>query len=144
MVYSKEITAVILSDYAKGASAEETIKHLTEAYGVTPNINTIYSHRKSLTAEQLVDELIRQQQRDITKEPDSQRRMFFRDKLLDKLMQLKIEIVSKHLEINQTEIKHVIELVDPDNPAETYPPDEVQAAQRAGIISPIQSKVPHT
>mgnify|MGYP007071603287 CR=1 FL=1 len=136
MVYSKEVTAVILSDMARGASAEETQKHLADLYGKAPHTNTIYTHRHSITAEQIVDELIRQQQRDITKEDNSDRRMYYRDKLLDKLMQLKIEIVSKNLNINKTEVKHVIELVDPDNPAQTYPPDEVQAARRANIIPP--------
>lgn len=105
MVYSKEITTVILSDYAKGASAEETIKHLTESYGVTPNINTIYSHRKSLTAEMLIDELQRQQERDITKETNSDLRMKYRNELLKLLMPLRAEIISKSLNITKTEVQ---------------------------------------
>lgn len=102
--YSKEITAVILADHAKGASAEETKKHLQDAFGLSPNLNTIYAHRKSITTEQVVDELLRQQERDITKEANSDRRMYYRDKLLEKLMQLKIEIVSKNLNISKSEV----------------------------------------
>jgi hypothetical protein len=136
MVYSKEVTAIILSDMAKGASADETRQHLSDLFGKAPHQNTIYAHRHSITAEQIVDELLRQQERDITKEQNSEIRMRYRDKLLEKLIPIKTEILSKSLSINQSEIKHVIELVDPDNPAPTYPPDEVQAARRANIIPP--------
>ncbi len=61
-MYSKEVTAVILSDWAKGASAEETRKHLKELYGKAPCLNSIYAHRNGLTAAHLIDELLRQQE----------------------------------------------------------------------------------
>jgi len=137
-MYSKEVTATILADFAKGASAEETRLHLEEVLGVKPALNTIYAHRKSVTVEQLVDELLRQQERDITKETDSYKRMMFRDKLLDKLMPLKQEIVTKNLNINREiqEVRHVIELVDPDNPAPTYPQTQIQTPRRTNPIPP--------
>lgn len=103
--YSKEITAVILADHAKGATAEETKKHLQDAFGLSPNLNTIYAHRKSITTAQVVDELLRQQERDITKEPNSKIRMEYRDRLLDKLMPLKQEIITKNLTVNKTSVE---------------------------------------
>ena len=103
-MYSKEVTALILADHAKGASAEETRSHLQQILGVAPALNTIYTHRKSITTEQIVDELLRQQERDITKEENSDTRMFYRDKLLDKLMPLKQEIITKNLNLNKTEL----------------------------------------
>jgi hypothetical protein len=135
-MYSKEVTAIILQDWAKGASAEETHKHLLEVYGKAPCLNTIYAHRNSLTTQHLIDELLRQQERDITKTSTEELRLKYRNELLKILMPIKAEILSKNLSINQTEVKHVIKLVDPDNPAPTYPPDEIQAARRANIIPP--------
>lgn len=104
-MYSKEVTTIILADFAKGASAEETQKHLSELLGISPSLNTIYTHRKSLTAEMLIDELQRQQERDITKEPNSDLRMKYRNELLKLLMPLRAEIISKSLNITKTEVQ---------------------------------------
>lgn len=135
-MYSKEVTTIILADFARGATAEETRQHLKDTLSIEPSLNTIYTHRHSITTEQLVDELQRQQERDITKEQNSEVRMKYRNELLKILVPLRAEILTKNLSINQSEVKHVIELVDPDNPAQTYPQDEVQAARRANIIPP--------
>lgn len=89
--YSKEVTALIITDHAKGATAEETRKHVEEVYGYAPTLNTIYAHRHSVTTEQIVDELLRQQERDITKAESPALRMKYRDLLLAKLMPLKVE-----------------------------------------------------
>jgi hypothetical protein len=86
MTYSKEVTAVILADWAKGFTAEETKKHLLKLYGKTPHLNSIYAHRHSLTASHLADELVRQQQRDIALTESNNLRMKYRDLLLDKLL----------------------------------------------------------
>lgn len=137
LTYGKEIIATIISDHAKGATAEEIQRHLMEIYSVRPCTNTIYDHCKAITVEQVVDELQRQQERDITKETDSDVRMYYRDKLLEKLMPLKQIIISKNISQSESVVKHVIELVDPDNPAPTYPQTEVQAARRANIIPPV-------
>jgi polyphosphate kinase len=135
-MYSKEVTTIILADFARGATAEETRQHLKDTLSISPALNTIYTHRHSITTEQLVDELQRQQERDITKEQNSEVRMKYRNELLKILVPLRAEILTKNLSINQSEVKHVIELVDPDNPAQTYPQVEVQAARRANIIPP--------
>ncbi len=136
-MYSKEITAVILSDYAKGASAVETIQHLKDAYGITPNINTIYSHRKSVTTEQIVDELQRQQERDITKEQDSEVRMKYRNELLKILVPIRAEILSKSLNVNVSEVRHVIELADPDDKT----PNQIQTPPRTGLIPLVNGEI---
>lgn len=102
--YSKEVTAVILADHARGATAEETRNHIQDLYGYAPNLNTIYAHRKSLTTEQIVDELLRQQERDITKEQNSEVRMRYRDRLLEKLIPIKAEILSKSFSIEKKDI----------------------------------------
>lgn len=128
LVYSKEVTAIILADWAKGASAEETREHINNTLGVRPALNTIYTHRHSLTTQDLIDELLRQQERDLTKEQNSEIRMKYRNELLKLLLPIKAEFLTKNLSINQTEVKHVIELVDPDNPAPTYTQTEVQEA----------------
>jgi hypothetical protein len=119
------------------------MQHLQDIYGKSPCLNTIYTHRKGLTTQHLIDELLRQQERDITKTSLEELRLKYRNELLKILMPIKAEILSKSLSINQSEIKHVIELVDPDNPAQTYSPDEIHAAQRAGIIPPLPSKIPN-
>lgn len=126
-MYSKEVTAIILSDFAKGASAEETREHLKNMYGRSPCLNTIYAHRNSLTTAQLIDELLRQQERDITKAVTDELRMKYRNELLKILLPVRIIQLNKTINENHdiTEIKHVIELVDPDNPAETYTSDKV-------------------
>lgn len=103
--YSKEVTAVILADHAKGATAEETQKHLQDIYQIAPSLNTIYAHRRSITAEQLVDELQRQQERDITKETNSEIRMKYRNELLKMLLPIKAEIISKSISINKTSVE---------------------------------------
>lgn len=81
-MYSKEVTALILADWAKGATAEETVEHLKNLYGKAPCLNTIYTHRNGLTAKALVDELLRQQERDITKSSNEDLRMKYRNELL--------------------------------------------------------------
>jgi len=90
-MYSKEVTTIILADWAKGASAEETRKHLEDTVGISPCLNTIYTHRNGLTAQMLVDELLRQQQRDIVKADNPALRMKYRDLLLAKLMPQRVE-----------------------------------------------------
>lgn len=142
-MYPKQVTELIVYYQALGFSAEETRTALKDKNSITINLNTIYKHRKSTVGQEITDELIRQQERDILKVESENKALAlkYRNELLKLLIPFKTEILSKSLSINQTEVKHVIELVDPDNPTETYPPDEVQAAQRAGIIPPVKSPI---
>ena len=105
MTYGKEIHAIILTDFAKGATAEETQKHLQDALNVKPCTNTIYKHRGTFTIDQVVDELARQQERDITKEENSDIRMHYRNELLKLFVPVKIIQLNKNLNVNRTEIK---------------------------------------
>ena len=112
MVYSKEVTAIILSDWAKGATAEETIVHLKKIYGKSPCLNSIYNHRNSLTTQNLIDELLRQQEQDITQVKNKELKLKYRNELLKILLPFKAEIVSvnKNLNLHQTEVHNIIEL----------------------------------
>lgn len=119
MAYSKEVTAIILADWAKGASAEETRRHLQDVYGKAPCLNTIYAHRKRLTTDDLVDELMRQQLRDITTAQNPRTKMHYRNELLKLLLPLKIEqlTVNRNEQYREQVIKYVVELVDPADSA---------------------------
>ena len=103
MTYGKEIHAIILTDFAKGATAEETQKHLQDALNIKPCTNTIYAHRGKFTIDQVVDELARQQERDITKEENSDIRMHYRNELLKLFVPVKIIQLSKNININKNE-----------------------------------------
>ncbi len=111
-MYSKEVTALIMQDWARGFSAEETRNHIHDALGVKPCINTIYAHRNSLTTQNLIDELLNQQEREIFKAgagtkdeegkyiipPNQKIAMHYRNELLKILLPIKI------LSFNKTEI----------------------------------------
>jgi polyphosphate kinase len=119
-MYKTTVTHEIVKAWAKGASAEETKKYLEAELGLHICLNTIYKKRRSLEAQEMIDELVRNQLRDITTTKNEQLKMQYRNELLKILLPLRIETVNKNLSINQTTTKHVIELVDPDNPAEQY------------------------
>jgi len=118
LTYSKETTSLILADWAKGATAEETCKHVEEVNGRPIGIATVYRHRHSLTTQDLIDELLRQQERDITK-AEAKTALHYRNELLKILLPVKILQLNKNINENREiqEVRHVIELVDPDNPA---------------------------
>ena len=87
-MYSRAVTQKIVEYWALGFTAEETRVALMEKYEIHPCLDTIYRHRHSLTAQDLIDELLRQQERSILKAESEDRAlaMKYRDKLLDKLM----------------------------------------------------------
>ena len=104
-MYSKEVTAIIMQDWGKGASAEETRKHLTDVFGKAPCLNTIYTHRNGLTAQDLVNELVTQQQRGITKQESANPELAlkYRGELIKTLYpQMSINL---NKNINETEVK---------------------------------------
>ena len=97
-MYSKEITRLIIEDWAKGASAEETHTHLSSMdLDKVPCLNTIYKHRRNLAARELIDELLRQQERDITKQQKDKPRLalHYRNELLKILLPKRIEMYSE-------------------------------------------------
>ena len=146
-MYSKEVTSIILAEWAKGASAEETRKHLQEQLGIKPCLNTIYAHRNGLTAQQLIDELLRQQQRDITKELNSEVRMKYRNELLKILLPQRIESYSESYSKEEKNVNVNVEgllaqyedlfeeatILENAAPEPVHPP---QANRKTGAIPP--------
>ena len=94
MTYSREITHMIVECWGLGLTAEETRTYIHRTKEVMIALNTVYRHRHGLTAQQIIDELIRKQMRDIAKEEDSDVRMKYRDKLLEKFIPQRIESLS--------------------------------------------------
>ena len=86
MTYSREITNKIVECWGLGFTAEETVTAIAEWKGIRIGLATVYRHRHSLTAQQIIEELMRKQMRDIAKEDNSDLRMKYRDKLLEKLI----------------------------------------------------------
>ena len=100
MTYSREVTHKIVECWGLGLTAEETVKAIQEWKGITIALGTVYNHRHSITAQNIIDELIRKQLRDIAKEDDSDLRMKYRDKLLEKYIPKRVEadLKSEHTE----------------------------------------------
>jgi len=92
LLYSKIIIEEIIRFQALGFSAEETRIALKDKYGKQPALNTIYKYRRSPIGQEMIEELIRHQERDILK-ADSENiglAMKYRDKLLALLLPQKI------------------------------------------------------
>lgn len=119
MTYSKEVTALILSDWVKGASAEETRIHIAEAVGHPIGLATIYRHRHSLTTQDLIDELLRQQERDITK-AESKTALHFRNELLKILLPIRVQSISHNIDehIETEKVLHLHMWRPNDDPAD--------------------------
>jgi len=100
MTYSREMTHYIVECWGLGLTAEETIEAILQTKNVKVGLATIYRHRHSITAQQIIDELIRKQLRDIAKEGVSDIRMKYRDKLLEKFIPKRFEayLKSQHTE----------------------------------------------
>lgn len=107
MTYSREVTNKIVECWGLGFTAEETVRAVEEWKGITIALNTVYRHRHGITAQQIIDELIRKQLRDIAKDDNSDLRMKYRDKLLDKLIPHRIEAMSKHVEQVDVHVEHI-------------------------------------
>jgi len=97
LTYSREVTNKIVECWGLGFTAEETVTVIENWKGITIALNTVYRHRHSLTAQQIIDELIRKQMRDIAKEEDGDLRMKYRDKLLAKFIPQRIESISHQI-----------------------------------------------
>jgi len=80
----------IVNLWGIGASAEETVKALQDE-NVEISLHAVYNIRKGLTAQQMIDELQREQQRDIAKCETPALKMKYRDLLLAKLIPQRVE-----------------------------------------------------
>jgi hypothetical protein len=129
-MYPRQVTELIIYYQALGFSAEETRKALKEQNGININLNTIYKHRRSPIGQEMINELIRQQQRDILK-ADSENKplaMKYRNELLKLLLQKPAEINVSASASTQTslaaEVEQIIQVsreinADTPNTAET-------------------------
>lgn len=91
-MYPRTVTDKIVEYWALGFSAEETRK-VFKKDGVSICIDTIYKHRHSLSAKNLIDELLRRQERAIFKADtdNPELAMKYRDSLLRILLPAHIE-----------------------------------------------------
>jgi len=104
---------MIVECWGLGLSAEETRTYIDRTKGVMMGLATVYRHRHSITAQHMIDELMRKQRRDIAKEDDSDLRMKYRDKLLEKLIphrveSLQVQKIDQHVIIDATEDEDAI------------------------------------
>lgn len=105
MTKTKRIIRVV-EHWALGLSAFETAETM-KAEGYRISVHTVYNDRHSATAQQYVDELVRRQLRDIEDAKLAQK-LYFRDKLLGKLIPQKLETFSvskieQHVKIDVSE-----------------------------------------
>lgn len=138
-MYSKEVTGWIDECWAKGFTAEQTVEAIHKKHDIKLGIATVYRRRHSRTTHELVEELMRQQQFDITISTNEELKLKYRNELL-KIFIPQMAIVKN---INETEstVKHVIEFVDPDNPAPTYSLEEIEAAKRIPVLATLNKEL---
>ena len=89
-MFSKTVIQRIVNLWGIGATAEETVKALKDE-GVKISVHCVYNIRHGFTAQEIIDELMREQRRDIAKSENPSVRMKYRDLMLAKLMPQKIE-----------------------------------------------------
>ena len=99
MTYTREVTNLIVYYWGKGLTAEETRTVIKEKTGKQLGLATIYRHRHSLTADQIIEILFTDQLRDIALATDIGLRLKYRDNLLGKLIPQKFQSFEfKHIE----------------------------------------------
>jgi hypothetical protein len=93
-MYPRNITEKILELQAKGYSGELTKEYLSDHGTPGIHLNTIYNHRKGTVSKEITDELVRQQQLDITLANQKGKRelaLKYRNELLKLLIPQRIE-----------------------------------------------------
>jgi Fe2+ or Zn2+ uptake regulation protein len=98
-MYPKEITNLIVELWGLVFTAEETVKAIQERKGKHLGIATVYRKRNSLTAQNLIDELLRRQERAILKADteNPELGMKYRNELLKILLPQRIEAISRQI-----------------------------------------------
>ena len=86
-MYSKIITQEIIRLQANGFTITETQAYLTEHYQINPHRNTVHAHRHSPIGVEMLQELIRHQERSILKanETNPALAMKYRSDLIGKI-----------------------------------------------------------
>jgi hypothetical protein len=100
-MFNKQTTEKIVELWGLGFTATETVTALKDE-GITISLHTVYNHRRSLTAQNLIDELIRRQERAILKaDADNPAlAMKYRNELLRLLLPQKIETDQQITQVN--------------------------------------------
>ncbi len=101
-MYPKDVTAFIVYCWGHGLTGEETAKALQDKKSLKVSLATIYRKRQSLTAMEMIDELEREQLRDIASTEDEELKLKYRNELLKILLPVRIE--EKTLSFSKVEI----------------------------------------
>ena len=64
-MFSKHVIEKVVECQGIGLSAEETRKYLRDNYQIKISLNSVYNLRHGVTAQDIIDELIRRQERAI-------------------------------------------------------------------------------
>ena len=112
LLYSKLIIEQFIRLQAHGFSAEETRDYIQEHYEKKPCLDTIYRHRKSPIGKEMLEELIRQQERSILKQDTANPplAMKYRSDLIGKMMDKLLPDLA-HIESEHTEQITKIEVI---------------------------------
>ena len=101
-MYTKDVTAFIVYCWGHGLTGEETVKALLDKRGLKVSLNTVYRKRQSMTAAEMIDELEREQLRDIASTEDEELKLKYRNEFLKILLPIRIE--QKTLSVSKVEI----------------------------------------
>ena len=100
LTFSKAIVQKIVEHWGVGDSALETVKALM-AEGIKISMHAVYNIRRGITAQEMADELMHEQRRDIHNSPDTDTRCRWRNELLKILIPQRTESVN--LNLNKSE-----------------------------------------
>ena len=101
-MYPKDVTAFIVYCWGHGLTGEETVKALQDKRGLKVSLNTVYRKRQSMTAAEMIEELEREQLRDIAATEDEELKLKYRNEFLKILLPIRIE--QKTLSVSKVEI----------------------------------------
>ncbi|MFC1486372.1 hypothetical protein ACFLRN_01615 [Thermoproteota archaeon] len=90
-MFRREITQRIVELWGLGYTAEETVRKLRENNNIKISLHTVYNKRNSLTAQEMINELQREQLKDIAATASPALRLKYRNELLKILLPIKME-----------------------------------------------------
>ncbi len=133
-MFSKQITQKIIECWGFGYTAEETRDHLVKNCNIRISLHTVYNHRRSLTAQNLIDELIRRQECAIVKADSAKPAlaMKYRNELLKILVPQRIEQNIKQ----ETRSLQIVRMWQPDDTANSNDNLKVLSVQPPSKVPP--------
>ena len=106
-MFRKEVTQRIVELWGLGFTAEGTVRELKQKDNIRISLHTVYNKRNCLTAQQMINELQREQLRDIATTSSPALRLKYRNELLKILLPIRMEQKMK-IECGPT----LVEIVD--------------------------------